>query len=126
MDRIFLSGIRVFGSHGLTDEERSVGQVLEVDVELRMDLRHAGRTDVLEHTADWTDVYSIAREAVEGGSHRLLESLAADLARQLLDATRADEVLVRVTKPHPPVGGVCDRSGVEIVRTHSDFEKDAG
>lgn len=125
MDRIFLSGIKVFGFHGLTEEERALGQVLEVDVELRMDLRHAGRTDVIEHTADWTAVFALAQETVAGGSHHLLESLAHDLARQLLDSTRADEVMVRVTKPYPPVGGICNKCGVEVVRTHSDYERDS-
>ena len=84
MDRIFLSGIRVFGFHGLTDEERSVGQVLEVDVELRMDLRHAGRTDVLEHSADWTDVYTIAREAAVSYTHLRAHETPEHLVCRLL------------------------------------------
>lgn len=125
MDKIFLSGIRVFGHHGHSEEERTVGQVLVVDLELHMDLRHPGRTDILEHTADWNDIFALTCEIVSGGSHHLLESLATDLARQILQATTADEVLVRVTKSAPPIGGVCDCTGVEILRSHSDFEQDS-
>ncbi len=122
MDKVYLEGIRVYGHHGHSDEEQLVGQVLEVDVELRLDLRLAGRTDQLEHTTDYQEVFSIVSETVSGGTHRLLENLASDIALQVLNATRVDEVLVRVDKPQPPVGGVCRRSGVEIVRRHTDFD----
>jgi len=31
MDRIFLSGMKIYGHHGYTPEEREIGQALEVD-----------------------------------------------------------------------------------------------
>lgn len=125
MDTIFLRGIRVFGHHGHTEEERGIGQVIEVDVELQMDLRQAGRTDRLEHTADWSDVFATVTEVVAGGSHHLMEHLASDIARRLLASTRAHEVVVSVAKLSPPLGGICERCGVQVTRSGGDFRDDA-
>lgn len=121
MDKVCLQGIGVYGHHGYSDEEREVGQTLEVDVEIRLDLRHAGRTDNLEYTVDYSSVYATVYETVSGGRHKLLEHLAEDLARQILSAEPAASILVRVRKPNPPVGGICAFSYVEIERTREDL-----
>ncbi len=123
MDSITLSGIRVFGHHGCSEEERSTGQTLEVDVQIRMDLRVPGRSDRLEDTADYAQVFRIVEHVVTGERRSLLESIATDIARRVLEATPAAEVLVRVSKPSPPVGGPCRNSSVEIVRTRADYRE---
>ncbi|MCC6485692.1 MAG: dihydroneopterin aldolase [Armatimonadetes bacterium] len=121
MDTIFLKGIRVFGHHGHTAEERCVGQIIEVDVELRLDLRKAGRTDRLKDTADWYSVFQTVTEAVTGNSHKLMEHLASDIASRLLATTPAHEVTISVSKPSPPLGGICERCGVKVTRSGADF-----
>ena len=42
-DTILLQGIRLEGRHGASDDERSLPQMLEVDLEVEADLRAAGR-----------------------------------------------------------------------------------
>ena len=36
-DRIQVKGMQFFGHHGITEEEQSVGQRIEVDVEIEVD-----------------------------------------------------------------------------------------
>ena len=50
-DRIVLTGMRFEGRHGVSDDERSLPQLIEVDVELSTDLGPAGRSD--EESAAW-------------------------------------------------------------------------
>ena len=44
-DQIMLTGMKFFGHHGCTPEERAVGQIIAVDVELNLDLSNAGSSD---------------------------------------------------------------------------------
>lgn len=120
MDRIYLSGIKVYGHHGWSQEEREVGQALEVDLELSADLRASGLSDRLEDTLDYGQAYEIVRHSLAEGKHRLLEHLAEDIARRILQETPTPEVMVRVSKLNPPVGGVCERAAVEIRRSRED------
>ena len=55
-DRILLREIRFFGNHGATREEQDVGQWYAVDMDLFLDLGHAGRTDDLSKTVDYGEV----------------------------------------------------------------------
>lgn len=122
MDRVFINGIRVYGKHGCSAEEQAVGQTLEVDVSVAMDLRQAGLTDDLARTADYGHIYQIVVETALEAQYQLLESIAERIASRVLKVTGGESVRVTVAKLHPPVNGVCDRSGVEIERTRQDHE----
>src|ERR1041384_4304195 len=50
MDRIAVRGIRAMGVHGVLAEEQFRAQPFEVDVELAVDVRAAGESDVLADT----------------------------------------------------------------------------
>ena len=117
-DRIVLHAMEFEGRHGVTDEERSHPQLIEVDVEMSLDLRSAGTADDLEQTVDYGAAFDRCRLVVEERSFRLLEAIAEAVAQDLM-ATFApvDSVVVRVRKPGVPIDGVLDHAGVEIERT---------
>ena len=52
-DRIELRGLRVLGAHGVLPEEQQRAQPFEVDLDLELDLRPAGRSDALADTVDY-------------------------------------------------------------------------
>ncbi len=116
MDRIVIHGAHFYGRHGVRDEERRVGGRYTVDVELTFDLARAGASDDLRDTISYSDVYRAAREIVEGTSFHLIEALAERIATMVLSRFPAQTVLVRVKKEPPPVSGIIDYAGVEIVR----------
>ncbi|MDA8048184.1 MAG: dihydroneopterin aldolase [Actinomycetota bacterium] len=124
-DLIELRGLRVVGRHGVLDEERARAQPFEVDLELEVDLRRAGRTDALSDTVDYGAVAE-AVAAVVGGEHSdLLEHLADRIARAVMAATgpseRAvvDAVTVTIRKLRPPVPVDLAWAAVRI-RRHRD------
>ena len=53
-DRIEIRGLRVLGTHGVLPEEQQRAQPFEVDLDLELDLRRAGRSDRLEATVATT------------------------------------------------------------------------
>lgn len=118
MDRIVLSGLEFHGYHGVFDEERVFGARFVVDVEMRLFLPE---DDDLKATVDYSRVYALVESEVTERRHRLIESLAARIARRVLDDfDLVEAVVVRVHKPHAPLPGVLRDVFVEVERRRRD------
>jgi dihydroneopterin aldolase len=93
------------GTHGALPEEALRPQPCEVDLELLVDLRPAGRTDELAATIDYAELCEAARAVIEGPHALLLEHLAEKVAERALAVAhgRAQGVVVTVRKLRPPV-----------------------
>ena len=104
-DRILLQGLRFMGTHGALPEEAERPQPFEVDLELLVDLRPAGRTDDLASTVNYAELCEAARAVIEGPHALLLEHLAEQVAQRALAVAqgRAQGVVVTVRKLRPPV-----------------------
>jgi dihydroneopterin aldolase len=104
MDKIKLAGMEFYGYHGVFPEENKLGQRFYVDAELVMPLEKPGKSDQLEDTINYAEVFFVIKEIVEGRKYKLIEALAENIASELLHTyTSINEVTVRVIKPHPPV-----------------------
>lgn len=116
-DRMMLKGMSFFGNHGVFPEENKLGQRFYVDAELYFPLEQAGRSDRLEDTVNYADIYEVIKQIVEQKTFKLIEALAEDIASVLLQTyTSINEITVRVVKPHPPFAIVFDGVTVEIHR----------
>ena len=118
-DRITLTAMRFEGHHGVTEEERSLPQPLEVDLEVEADLARAGRTDDVADTIDYGPLVALCAGVVERDSFRLLEAIAATIADRVLETTGALAVTVRVRKLAVPVEADMDWAQVELRRERS-------
>ncbi len=114
-DRLLLEGLQFFGHHGDVEAERALGGRVDVDVEIRSDLRRAGRSDELQDTVDYVRCYEAVRRVVETRQHNLLETVAEEIAVELLSDARVTSVRVRVAK-QPPLAGIFRRFAVVIER----------
>ncbi len=115
MDLLVLEGMSFYGYHGETQAERTLGNRFHVDVEIRIDLSVAGRTDNIADTLDYAHVFELVRGVVEDQQFALLETVAARIAGVLLIEPRIGSVKVRVGK-QPPIAGAIDRCWVIIER----------
>lgn len=116
-DTIFLSGMVFYGRHGVSADERSLEQEIDVDLEASLDLRAAGTADDLQQTVDYGRLFEACRRIVEERSFSLLEGIAEAIAADVLGGHPAVEsVRVRVRKPGVPIDGRLDWAGVEIER----------
>ena len=56
-DKLILRGLKFHGFHGVKPGEKKLGQKFLVDVDVWMDLRLAGKSDLLSDTVSYTDIY---------------------------------------------------------------------
>jgi dihydroneopterin aldolase len=104
-----------YGYHGETQAERTLGNRFHVDVEIRMDLSVAGRSDDIADTLDYSHAFALVRSVVEDQQYSLIEAIAGRIAESLLAEPRIDSVKVRVGK-QPPIAGAIDRCSAIIER----------
>ena len=103
MDEITLTGLRIFGRHGVYDDERRVGQYFVIDFTLRLDTRRAAETDDVAETFHYGEAAQRVADIVAGDPVDLLETLAARIADALLAAPGVQAVRVTVHKPEAPI-----------------------
>ena len=116
-DAIRLKGMVFYGFHGISPEEQELGQRFVVDVEARLDLRPAGLSDDPADTVNYSRMFRLVKELMEGASHKLMESLAETIARSILDNFDVESVTIGVKKPEAPMkGSILDYAAVEIRR----------
>ncbi|HEY3181717.1 MAG TPA: dihydroneopterin aldolase [Gaiellaceae bacterium] len=113
--RVELSGLHVFGYHGVEEEEQRLGQLFLYDVE--MEVGDRGASDRIEDAVDYREVAQAVRE-VSGRRFALLEALATAVAEALLERFPIEHVRVRVRKPQvKPAGMTVEHSAVTVERS---------
>jgi dihydroneopterin aldolase len=106
--------LRVFGRHGVHDEERERGQDFIFDVELEVGDR--GTSDRLEDAVDYVEIARAIQEVSEAQQYALLEALAAAVAAELERRLSPDQIRVRVRKPEVRPAGLDGTVGVTVTR----------
>jgi dihydroneopterin aldolase len=102
-DRIELRGLRVRGNHGVFAHERADGQDFLVDITLWMDLTAAAVSDDLADTYDYGLLAQRAAKIVAGPARDLIETVAAEIADEVMGDARVQAVEVTLHKPHAPI-----------------------
>ncbi|MSP78240.1 MAG: dihydroneopterin aldolase [Dehalococcoidia bacterium] len=120
MDTISLKGMVFYGYHGALPEEQKLGQRFIVDLDVEADLQRAGVSDQLGHTINYSQLFHIAKEVMEGPPMHLLEAVGETIASKVLSGFPVTSVRVRVSKPSPPIkGAVLEAASVTLWRTKS-------
>ncbi|MFS0892643.1 dihydroneopterin aldolase [Microbacterium sp. 179-I 3D3 NHS] len=116
LDEIALTGLTVFGRHGVYAHERDEGQEFTVDLRLRLDLRPAAASDDVHDTVHYGELAQRVAAVVAGEPVDLIETLAERIARIALDDVRVRAVTVTVHKPHAPIPLTFDDVSVTVHR----------
>ena len=99
MDRIFITALAAEAVIGIYDWEREVKQKIEIDLEVWMDLSAAGRSDAIDDTLNYKSVAKRVLALVESSRYQLVEALASEIARIILEEFKVARVRVTVHKP---------------------------
>jgi len=115
LDRIFITALAAETIIGIHDWEREVRQRIEVDLEMWVDLAAAARSDAIEDTLNYRSVAKRVLAFVQESRFRLVEALAGEIARIVLEEFQVARVRVTVHKPgavrhSKDVGVVIERS----------------
>lgn len=103
LDEIVLTGLTVFGRHGVYEHEREDGQEFTIDLRLRMSLAAAAASDDVADTVHYGELAEKVAAVVSGEAVNLIETLAERIAAVALDDPRVHDVTVTVHKPHAPI-----------------------
>jgi len=99
MDQIFITALTAEAVIGIYDWEREVKQRLEIDLEIWKDLRAAAASDAIEDTLNYKAVAKRVLGFVEASHFQLVEALAGEIARIVLEEFEVARVRVTVHKP---------------------------
>ena len=116
-DRIELRGLTVRGNHGVFEHERSDGQEFVVDVTVWVDLDRAAAGDDLTDTLDYGALAARAADIVSGPARNLIETVAAEIADDVMRDERVHAVEVVVHKPKAPIPLAFDDVAVVVRRS---------
>lgn len=103
LDEIILTGLTVFGRHGVYDHERRDGQEFTVDLRLGLSLAPAAASDDVADTVHYGELAEKVAAVVAGDPVDLIETLASRIADVVLADDRVRTVAVTVHKPHAPI-----------------------
>lgn len=111
---VLLEGLTFYAYHGVLPQETKVGNEFTVDLRLYVDFERASRSDELDGTVNYAEVFQTVKEEMNRPS-RLLEHVCGRIGRRLLADFQLIEVAeVRLCKRNPPMGADVRRVGVEM------------
>ena len=119
LDEIQLTGLTVFGRHGVFDHERENGQEFVIDLRLGLGLSDAAASDDVIDTVHYGELAEQVAQVVAGEPVNLIETLAQRIADVVLTDARVQQVAVTVHKPHAPIPLTFSDVSVTIVRTRT-------
>lgn len=117
--KIYLRNVRFHAFHGVLPQEGIVGNDYLVNLVLDYDFSSAIKTDDLQGTLNYAEVYQKVREEMAVPS-KLLEHVAGRIAHRLFsDFPEIQKLQLSITKVNPPMGADSDGAGVEVVLTNN-------
>ncbi|MBM9466310.1 dihydroneopterin aldolase [Nakamurella leprariae] len=102
-DRIDLTGLRVYGHHGVFDHERRDGQEFVLDVTVWYDAGPAAASDDVTDTVHYGELAELAAGIAAGTPRNLIETVAAEIADAVMARFRVHAAEVTVHKPSAPI-----------------------
>ena len=116
-DRIELRGLKVRGNHGVFAHERADGQDFVVDITVWIDLVDAAASDDLADTYDYGVLAERAAAVVAGPARNLIETVAGEIADDVMKDNRVHAAEVTVHKPQAPIPRTFDDVAVVARRS---------
>ena len=112
-----------YSYHGVNNEEQNVGGKFEADIDIFTDFSEAAKDDDLSKTVDYYKVYSFLNQYTVKQKYYLIESLAVEIADELLKRfEKIIKIAVRVRKNNPPLGGVVDCVEAEVIKERKEIK----
>ncbi len=117
MDRIKITGLKVFAHHGVFPEETKNGQDFFVNATLFLDCRSAGMSDDLTKSVHYGEVSQFITDFLQEHTYQLIETAAEQTVKALLFAfPLIEKIEFELCKPHAPIGLPFENVSVTIER----------
>ena len=114
MDKVFIKGLEVEGIIGIFQWEREVKQIISVDIEMDFDNKRAAKSDSIEDALNYKLVGKRITSFVKNSKFQLVETLAENISKIILQEFPVTNVRVTLSKPGALRGS--DSVGISIKR----------
>ena len=121
MGIIRLNNMNFYGYHGVYDFEKEQGANFEIDLELFTSLTKSSKSDNIEDTINYEDVYEQVKKAFGSKSYFLLEKLADSISRSIFEEHKINKLIIRVRNINAPLDGKLDSVEIELKRKRADY-----
>ena len=121
MGIIRLKNMIFYGYHGVYEFEKEKGTNFEIDLELFTPLAKSSKSDNIEHTINYEDIYELVKKIFGSKSYFLLEKLADSISRSIFEEHKIEKLIIRVRKINAPLDGKLDSVEIELERKSSDY-----
>jgi dihydroneopterin aldolase len=98
MDKVFIEALEIDCVIGIYDWERSIRQPVRLDIEMDFDNRVPAATDQIEDTLDYKAVSKRLIQFVGDSSYGLVETLAENCARIIVEEFGVKHVHLKLSK----------------------------
>tara|TARA_B100001248_G_C27239325_1_gene388621 strand:- start:182 stop:553 length:372 start_codon:yes stop_codon:yes gene_type:complete len=99
MDIVYIRDLRIETIIGIFDWEREVKQVVSLDLQMAHDIQKAAETDDIQHALDYKSVAKRLISFIESSEFLLVERMAEEIARIVLEEFSVPWLRLRVSKP---------------------------
>ncbi|ACL75685.1 dihydroneopterin aldolase [Ruminiclostridium cellulolyticum] len=122
MDKIIIEDLELYAYHGVAEEEKKLGQMFLISLEISADLSTAARNHDLSSTLNYAEVCRVVQEVVQSDKYDLIETVAYKIMEGIfINFHKAVSVKIKLKKPWAPMGYHLRYAGVEFERTRGDF-----
>jgi len=98
-DKVLIEGLEVRTVIGIYDWEREIRQTVRLDLEMAWDISKAAASDDIADTLDYKAVSKRLIAFVEGSSYGLIEALAEECARIVMNEFGVPWLRLKLSKP---------------------------
>ncbi|MDK2800432.1 MAG: 7,8-dihydroneopterin aldolase/epimerase/oxygenase [Clostridiales bacterium] len=121
MDKIIIEELEVYAYHGVAPEEKTMGQMFIVSVEIATDLEAAACWDDLSCSINYDDVCADIEQVLTIRKYDLIEAAAMALIDWILNHyPAAISVKVLLKKPWAPLGRHLKYVAIEMERRREE------
>ncbi len=112
---ISLNNIVVYGFHGVHQEEKTLGQRFEIDLEYRLANPTFPWKDEERATVSYVNAHKIVSRVCSEKNFNLIETLGNRIIEEMRSRYSVDLIIVRIRNPSVPIQGILDHVEVEVV-----------
>ena len=116
MDKIIIKEARFLCNIGVSQKERKKKQEIIIDIELFSNIKKASKTDNIRHAVNYSEVYDLIKNIVGRKKYKLIEAMAENVAKEILNKFSVKKMLVRIKKPEALANRNVKYTAVEIIR----------
>lgn len=123
MDKIRISDLQVYGFHGVNSQEKDMGQMFYISLDVFIDMRKAGISDSINDTVNYAQLCLDIEKEFNREKYDLIEKAAEKLAKFILiNYSLVERIIIEIKKPWAPIGKSLNYASVLLERSwHKAF-----